>query len=250
MRVIVTRPAAQAAVWVAGLQRLGVDAVALPLIGIAPPHDAAAVHAAWAGLPQRAMVMFVSANAVLQFFAARPAGAEWPAALMAASTGPGTTAALRQAGVERIEAPSADAPQLDSEALWQRLAGHDWRGRQVLIVRGEDGRNWLGERLAERGAQVDFVVAYRRVAPQLDASARELLDEARRLPETHAWLFSSSEAVDHLRRLAPGSSWQTARVLASHPRIAQAARALGFARVDVAPPDLQAVADWVRRSGS
>ena len=37
MRLIVTRPAAQAMPWVAALQALGLDALALPLIGIEPP---------------------------------------------------------------------------------------------------------------------------------------------------------------------------------------------------------------------
>jgi len=46
MRIIVTRPAAQAAAWVRSLAARGVDAVALPLIEIAPPADVNAVAAA------------------------------------------------------------------------------------------------------------------------------------------------------------------------------------------------------------
>ena len=120
MRLIVTRPAAQAAPWVAALQALGLDAQALPLIGIEPPQNLAPVQAAWHALDALALVMFVSANAVEHFFAARPLGFAWPATLLAGSTGPGTTAALRAAGVLHIEEPAADAPQLDTEALWAR----------------------------------------------------------------------------------------------------------------------------------
>ena len=40
MRVLVTRPQAQADDWVARLQALGLDAVGLPLLGIAPPPTA------------------------------------------------------------------------------------------------------------------------------------------------------------------------------------------------------------------
>ena len=135
MRLIVTRPAAQATPWVAALQALGLDALALPLIGIAPPHDVAPVQAAWRGLQRLRLVMFVSANAVEHFFAARPAGLQWPAALAAGSTGPGTSAALRAAGVQVIEEPAADAPQFDTEALWAQLATQPWQGAQVLAAR-------------------------------------------------------------------------------------------------------------------
>ncbi|MGD9834490.1 MAG: uroporphyrinogen-III synthase, partial [Piscinibacter sp.] len=60
MKVLVTRPAAQAAEWVAGLRERGIDAAALPLIGIHPPADTAPVRAAWAALAGHRMAMFVS----------------------------------------------------------------------------------------------------------------------------------------------------------------------------------------------
>ena len=85
MRLIVTRPAAQAAAWVSALQVLGLDAQALPLIRIAALHDLAPVQAAWRALDSLALVMFVSANAVEHFFAARPLGAVWPDAVLANS---------------------------------------------------------------------------------------------------------------------------------------------------------------------
>jgi uroporphyrinogen-III synthase len=52
------------------------------------------------------------------------------------------------------------------------------------------------------------------------------------------WLFSSSEAVAHLRSLAPGQSWSRACALATHPRIAQAARAAGFGVVCESRPTM------------
>jgi uroporphyrinogen-III synthase len=60
-------------------------------------------------------------------------------------------------------------------------------------------------------------------------------------PASHCWLFSSSEAVGHLSRLAPSAHWQASRALVSHPRIAQAARDAGFGRVDLVEPGLEAV---------
>jgi uroporphyrinogen-III synthase len=58
-------------------------------------------------------------------------------------------------------------------------------------------------------------------------------------------VFSSSEAVGHLQALAPCADWSASRALASHPRIVQAAQALGFGRVDRVAPDPQVVAAWL-----
>ncbi len=248
LRVIVTRPQDQAAGWVEALRTLGVDAVALPLIGIGPPADTGPVRAAWQSLATCALAVFVSPNAVQRFFAERPAGVAWPEGTLAGSTGPGTSAALRAAGIAdaQLVEPAADAPSFDSEALWARISGRDWNGRRVLVVRGEDGRDWLASTLAERGARVDFVAAYRRVAPVAEAPSRALLDAAQREPERHLWVFSSSEAVRHLQSMAPLADWSAALAAASHPRIAEAARAAGFGRVEQVRPSPADLAACVR----
>ena len=242
MRLIVTRPAAQALVWVQALQELGVDACALPLLGIEAVDDMAPLQADWQRLDHLALVMFVSANAVQHFFAARPPGAPWPAQVLAASTGPGTSAALRAAGVPHIEQPAPAEGQFDSEALWRQLRNRPWTGRRVLIVRGEEGRSWLADTLRAAGAQVATRVAYRRVAPHLGGAEQALLQAALQHPADHRWLFSSSEAVGQLRSLAAQAQWGTSAALASHPRIAQAAKDIGFGQVETVAPDPQAVA--------
>jgi uroporphyrinogen-III synthase len=242
-RVIVTRPAVQAAAVVRQLQARGVDAVALPLIEIAGAGDTAPLAAAWASLASRRLVVFVSVNAVLHFFAARPAAAVWPDSLLAAAPGPGTAAALRTAGVDpaAVIEPAEDAAQLDSEALWQRLAGRDWRGASVLVVRGDGGRDWLAAQLAGAGAVVDAVTGYVRRSPAFDAAARRIVDAATAAPDAHAWLFSSSEAIGHLEANAGAGRWNGSAAIATHPRIAARAREAGFAPVREARPDLDDV---------
>ena len=233
----------------ARLQALGIDAAALPLIGIAPADDPAPLQAAWRRLADCALAMFVSPNAVAHFFAARPDGCAWPATTLAGSVGPGSSAALRAHGVgEQVVEPAADAPAFDSEALWLQLRDRDWAGRRVLVVRGEDGRDWLAQTLRGRGATVEFVAAYRRCAPQPDAAGRALLAAAQAEPAAHVWHFSSSEAVGHLRALALQADWSGSRAIASHPRIAAAARAAGFAEVAELPPAPEAVARWVEEA--
>jgi uroporphyrinogen-III synthase len=243
MRLIVTRPLAQAMDWVDALRRQGCDAQALPLIAIAAPTDTAAVRDAWSDLAGCSLVMFVSANAVQHFFAQRPADARWPDAARAGSTGPGTSQALRLAGVPpaAIVEPPAEAGRFDSEALWACLQQEDWNGRRARIVRGEEGRDWLADTLKARGASVDFVAAYRRQQPQLDAAGRALLAQAQAAPAGHLWVFSSSEAVANLQQLAPAADWSRSAAVASHPRIAATAQAAGFAAVQLVAPTVAAL---------
>lgn len=239
MRVLVTRPQPQADEWVARLRAEAVEAFALPLIRIEPAPDPAEVHAAWSGLAACALAMFVSPNAATRFFEHRPAEQGWPAGVWAGATGPGTSTALRDCGVPAacIVEPDAAAGVFDSEALWQVLAARrDWHGARVLVVRGEGGRDWFAQTLQQQGAEVRFVEAYRRAPPRLDAAERSLLQQALAQPSAHAWLFSSSEAIGHLQALAPQASWQHARAIASHPRIAARAREAGFGEVLQAGP--------------
>jgi len=246
LRVIVTRPAAQAADWVRALRAEGLDAVALPLIDIEPLADPSPLRAAWAALARCALVFFVSPNAVDGFFAARPPGAAWPAATWAAAPGPGTAAALIRAGVPeaQLRQPPADAAKFDAEALWATIADEPWAGRRILVVRGEAGREWLADQGRAAGAVVEAVAAYARRPPRLDGAGQALLAECRRHPDTCLWLLSSSEAVQHLARLAPAGEPALppgARALATHPRIAETARAAGFAEVHSCAPSTDAV---------
>jgi uroporphyrinogen-III synthase len=238
--LIVTRPAAQAADWVRQLHALGQPAQALPLIGVQALADTSHLVAAWERLASLAMVIFVSPNAVQHFFAARPlaAGSAWPKAVLAGSTGPGTSAALRRAGVPEssLLEPNAQTLVFDSEALWLTLQAWPWAGARVAVVRGEVGRDWLAERLRGQGAQLEFITAYQRLPARLTEPEAALLQAAIANPGAYVWLFSSSQAVLELQRLAPAANWQHSRAVASHPRIVQAAQDAGFGWVGTSPP--------------
>lgn len=244
VRVLVTRPRDQATGWVRRLQALGQPAAALPLIEVAPAPDSAAVRQAAAALPGCALAMFVSPSAVACWRAALPADFAWPAGVWAGATGPGTVVALRRAGVphEAIVSPPASSPHFDSEALWAHLQPlRPWAGARVQVVRGEGGRDWFAHTLRQAGADVGFVQAYRRSGPCLQAEEAATLAQALAAPAAHAWLFSSSEAAGHLPGLSPGPGWRDSLALATHPRIAEAAQALGFARVLQVAPSPEAV---------
>jgi uroporphyrinogen-III synthase len=245
MRVFVTRPRHEAGGWVEDLHQRGFDAVAFPLIAILPVTDGAPLHAAWERLAQFRAAMFVSGNAVRQFFDHAPPGARWPQATRAWATGAGTHGALAAAGVDeaRIDSPPASAAQFDSETLWSQVAAQVQRGDRVLVVRGGDahgaasGRDWLADQIAAAGAFVETVVCYRRAAPELSPAQLAQAREPRAV-----WFFSSSEAIANLLSLVPGQDWTQAAAVATHPRIAQAARRAGFGVVRESRPEASAVA--------
>lgn len=247
MRVFVTRPEQEARRWVDELRQRGFEALSIPLIAITPVADVAPLCAAWQGLPACRAAMFVSGNAVRHFFAAAPGAASWPSATRAWGTGAGTLDALLSAAVPRecIDAPAADAAQFDSETLWTQVRQQVRPGDRVLIVRGGDasgaaaGRDWLARQLAAAGAAVETVASYRRGAPVLGGAQR---GDALAGATAGVWLFSSSEAIGHLRELFPGQSWQAARAVATHPRIAQAAHEAGFGVVCESRPSMGDVA--------
>jgi len=250
--VLVTRPEREAGPWVQALQAEGVPAEAFPLIEISAWPDAAALQAAWQQVPSCLAVMFVSANAVRFFMAAQPDGVAVQAC-RAWATGPGTQAALLAAGwpASQIDAPRADSSQFDSEALWsavaeRALAAQAQGPARVLIVRGADaqgqmaGRDWLAQQLEVAGLQVLQTVAYGRRAPVL--SPVQQARAARAMHDGSLWLFSSSEAAEHLRQACPGLDLSMAQALATHPRIAERLRQAGWCHVEMVPAALSAQA--------
>lgn len=249
--LIITRPIAQAEAWAHRLAEQGLDTRVLPLLAIEPTGDRASVQRAWRSLARCALVVFVSPNAAACFFELRPESAAWPPHTLAGSTGPGTRDSLLRAGVppEQVVSPAEDdgpEPRFDSEGLWERLSPLPWNGHQVLIVRGDGGRDWLADTLREHGAAVDFLQAYQRRTPCWTAAQHAVIAECTDQPERYVWWLSSSEAVDHLVQLAPQLPWPRAQALASHARIEQRAREAGFGRVARCPPVLPDVLSALR----
>lgn len=245
--IIVTRPEPECEQSVARLLAAGMQAQALPLIelrAIAPPWPRLGASQSFSA---PAALMFVSAAAVRYFFSANAEGLAAGERLRSGQarawvTGPGSAKALLDAGIERrlIDLPRADADELDSEALWACVAQQVRPGFDVLIVRGRDadsgalGRAWIADRLLEAGAELAQCVVYERSRPVWGAAQLELARGA--AADGSQWLFSSSQALAHLQALLPGQDWAAARALATHSRIAQAARDAGFGSVALLDP--------------
>jgi uroporphyrinogen-III synthase len=257
MQVVLTRAAHQVDAWRTALQAAGHEVHSLPLIEMAPVTQARALaERSWTWQQCAAdaslrwdHIMWVSANAVEYFLQGRPV----PSHTQCWATGGGTVAALLAAGAlaEQIKAPDAQAAQWDSEHLWQVIKDHIHPGERLLVVRGSDdavtqmptGRNWLAQTAAAAGLQVHEIAVYVRQAPAFSAAQMNWLGSTQ--ARQSIWLFSSSQAVQHLPH---DIAWTGRPALATHPRIAQAATARGFVTQTCAPYQaavLQALAQWL-----
>lgn len=229
-RIVITRPARQAAGLAQQIAALGGEPVMFPAIVILPPADSPALERAQRDLAQYDYAVFVSTNAV-EYGVGDPAS--WPAQLVALAPGPGTASVLASAGIGQVRIP---ATTMDSEGLLALPELAQVAGKRIVIYRGSGGRELLGETLSERGAQVDYVECYRRAKPHGDFATMAAAWRAR---ELDALTLTSGEGLDNLWELfddVTRTNLAATPTFVPHPRIAERARALGFDRVSVTAP--------------
>jgi uroporphyrinogen-III synthase len=235
MLVIVTRPANAGQRLFERLLEQGYRAWWWPVFDIGAAPDAQGARAILARLADYDLAIFVSANAVR---AAQPllSGA-WPSSTMMGAVGASTRAAveaeLKPASSFVVSAADEDQ-QSGSEAFWRAWLATKQSAHRVLLVRAEDGRNWLGERFEEQGARVDAVAVYSRRLRQPSDDELQRLHESIAANQKPAIIFSSTEAVAALDRQVDTAArgWLRKGIaIACHPRIAEQLLSNGYGRV-------------------
>lgn len=173
-------------------------------------------------------VVFVSSKACECYLQALRAHAiAWPDGVYAASVGAASARSLYQYKVlpaERIIHPPETDPNQDSEALWLLLQQRQLRLARVLIVRGQQGREWLGRRFEEQGVVVERVAVYQRIPAMWSSTQQQQLEEAL-IDGICVFLLTSSESVwammQNIKRLGLTELWVKQRFVAIHERIAE-----------------------------
>ncbi len=103
------------------------------------------------------LLIFISANAVGHAFPLLPD--ILPAELAVAAVGQATARALEQVGLAPDLVPEG---RFDSEGLLALPQMQQMRGKRIIIVRGQGGRETLRKTLEARGAEVSYAELYRR----------------------------------------------------------------------------------------
>ena len=228
--ILIIRPAGLGDALASQIRDEGGEAILHPAIEILPAPRPARLAMVIARLHTFDWAIFVSPTAAREGMKSVRERRHWPPAVRIAAIGRGTALALGELGAENVLAP---APPGDSEALAALPELQDIEGQNVVIFRGDGGREYLGRLLAQRGARVEYAECYRRARPTADMSA---LLERWRAGAVQAIGAASSEALRNLLELAGDAD--AALLLATpvfvpHPKVADAARQMGFAQAVV-----------------
>ena len=266
LKIAVTRPRDQAAPLARRIEQAGGIPLLFPLLDIAPVADQSALHEQISRLAQFDLAIFISPNAVQCGMAAiraalspnpspasgrgvRDSAGEGkvlilPPALKIATVGQGSAKALHELGIAEVIAP---AEHFDSEGLLALPELQNVAGWRVLILRGDGGRELLGDTLRARGATVEYAACYRRSKPQQDITA--LLDA---VPD--ALTVTSSEALGYLWQMLDDAQRDQLcgiPLFVPHQRIADLAQRQGWRQVRLADAGddglLSALIAWAQR---
>ena len=221
VRVIVTRPRAQAAKMAARLEELGAETIAVPTIAIAPPEDPGPLDAACDRIGTFDWVVFTSVNAVARVaarLAADPGGIRGLAGPRLCAVGAATAEALAGHGLRVDLVPD----EYRAEGVIRAMRGQgDMTGVRVLLPRGDLARDLLPAELRRAGAEVTAVTAYRTVPAELDREGPDVRGMVRgmlRGRRVDVVTFTSGSSVRNFARAIGGR--QAAADLLRHVDVA------------------------------
>jgi uroporphyrinogen III methyltransferase/synthase len=236
-RVVVTRAAHQAEELARPLRALGAEVILLPVIGFSPPLDPRPLQEAVRNLDRYGWIIFSSVNAVAAVATELPVGAKPPRARIAV-VGSATRQAVEKLGWWVDVVPA----KFVAEDLAAEIPEESLRAVRVLIPAAAVTRDVLARELANKGAVVDIVEAYRNVMPE------EAREQARRVFVTESkpdWVtFTSSSAVDNLIAIIGTNGLAGVKIASIGPVTSASIEAHGL-KVD-AQPEEHTIAALVR----
>jgi len=224
LHILVTRPAQRASAFADSIAEAGGEAVLYPVIDICAPRDTRSRDTALHNLADFNMAIFISPTAVEETLAMIPA---LPDSLSLVAIGSSTARALKQFGYS----PAFEANTSNSETLLlqDQMQSSQVRNLNIIIFRGEGGRELLADTLRQRGAQVEYADMYRRDLPQQAHLQTAQLDTF------DAVCVTSNQGLEHLMLLCddPVALKQLALFVPGQ-RGAALARDLGFSKIHIA----------------
>lgn len=227
---MVTRPREQASQLQQRISQLGGAVILFPLLEISPPPEVDTLRSLVSRLSEFDVAIFISPNAVRYGMAVIEQSGGLPAGLKLAAVGQGSAKALQALGVTEVIAPT---DRFDSEALLAMPQLQAVSSQNIMIFRGDGGRELLGDTLKQRGASVEYATCYQR---SKSSQKTEDLFVQGEVPD--ALTVSSSEALTHLWEMLSESERRkiaSIPLFVPHQRIANVAQQQGWQQVVQTP---------------
>lgn len=233
MSILVTRPSPAGEQLVSRLRALGQVAWSFPLIEFSPGRELFALTDRLNALQEDDLLFALSQHAVdFAHAQLQQDGTRWPTAPRYFAIGRTTALALHTVSGIDVRYP------LDreiSEVLLQLPELQTLVGKRALILRGNGGRELLGETLRERGADVTFCECYQRCAKHYDGAQEAMRWQALGISTL---VVTSGEMLQQLWALIPQwyrENWLLrCRLLVVSERLANLARELGWQDIRIA----------------
>ena len=175
------------------------------------------------------LVVFVSGNAVAGYASQWAGRAPWPASTLAACVGLTTAKNIQDAFGTSVEVlhPAASEIQ-DSESLWRVITARPIMPLRVLILRGQDGRDWLADQFVAKGVSVQLHGVYCRElatwSPELNIQFSHWAQAS--IPVV--WLLTSPHGIESVMRQMEQAGllrWAAqCRYVVTHPRLVEVLR--------------------------
>ncbi|MBV1913803.1 MAG: uroporphyrinogen-III synthase [Pseudomonadales bacterium] len=233
LRVLVTRPKNQAAGLIDVLTQAGARVIHYPVLEIEATENSPAQQAILSNLEQFKALIFISANAVrFTAMSLEKHSITLPSSIQCFGIGKTTSSLIEQCFGNAALFPEGAA---DSESLLalEALQQKQINGRNILIIRGEGGRETLKHELQKRDAEVQYLELYRRISPQFSKQNPNLLPILLENKGIDLVTVTSGQSLEYLTGLAEDQKGllKALPLLVPSARVADIAQRSGFEKL-------------------
>ena len=193
-KVLITRPSQQAKNLSGLIEAHGGIVSNLPTVDIQVPDDIEKVNHILNDLSKFHIGIFVSRNAVLYAQQLPAFNKDKLQNLDLFAIGAGTAEQLKKVGIKNATYAGGRS---NSESLLEfaELTDSAVKGKNIIIFRGQGGRELLADTLRARGANIEYAEVYKRVRPSYD---RHAIDDAWSNDGPDVIVVTSNEILQNL----------------------------------------------------
>ena len=214
--VLITRPDGHANELISEIEDIGGHVINLPAINIVP-RNKAIVEEEETKLPEPDITIFISQNAVKE-------GLQYARKSLIGAIGPKTSACIKSYG-KNVDIEPTNG--FDSENFLKEAHLQNVYGKNIRIIRGNEGLNLLGDTLQKRGATVHYLSVYERNLPNIEKKALEKTETAWRNRQIHIMTAMSVQTYKNIFLLL---SDELSKEIGSTPLVTPAKRVIEEAR--------------------